>query len=67
MKSRTEMFESGTNQTERQDRYDNRTGGIMGKKICTVKSKEKTKCYEAGTTYRRIAEDFQEDYPHWYL
>ncbi len=64
MKSRTEMFESGTNQTERQDRYDNRTGGIMGKKICTVKSKEKTKCYEAGTTYRRIAEDFQEDYPH---
>ena len=36
----------------------------MEDRECHVTIGEETRIYEAGTTYQRIAEDFQKDYPH---
>lgn len=33
-------------------------------KLCTVKVGERTVWYEVGTTYKKIAEDFQREYKH---
>ena len=36
----------------------------MDKKMCVVKIGEESRCYEEGTTYREIAEEFQHLYAH---
>ena len=36
----------------------------MEKKYCKVKIENETKIYEAGTTYKKIAEELQEKYAH---
>ena len=35
----------------------------MEKEFCTVQTGDKVKCYERGIAYKKIAEEFQEEYP----
>lgn len=41
-----------------------RKGCVMAARMCTVRIENETKEYEAGVTYQRIAQDFQEKYEH---